>query len=128
MFPPVAERTPVSPFLASAGLRLAPIGWEPSYHSIDTVTDKSCRGNQPELRPSARQLNGNFRIADNLATRDSFPITNAFGTNPTGELITSRFPVTRPQSRATKNGHSFQFRQADIAAHLDENRVYSVPV
>jgi len=51
MFPPVAERTPVSPFLASAGLRLAPIGWEPSYHSIDIVTDKSGRGNQPELRP-----------------------------------------------------------------------------
>src|SRR6266478_2295482 len=37
--------------LASVGLRLARIGWEPSYHSIDTVTDKSRRGNQPELIP-----------------------------------------------------------------------------
>src|SRR3984893_14689980 len=37
--------------LASVGLRLAPIGWEPSYHSINTVTDKSRRGNQPELIP-----------------------------------------------------------------------------
>jgi len=41
------------------------------------MTDKSRRGNQPELRPSAGQLNGNFRIADNLATRDSFAITSA---------------------------------------------------
>src|SRR5438270_6691489 len=100
------------PGIAIFGLRrpsTCPIAWEPSYHSIDTVTDKSWRGNQPELRPTARQLNGNFRIADNLATRDSFPITNAFiGTNRTGELITSRLPVTRPQSRATKHGHSFQ--------------------
>src|SRR5260370_38603356 len=37
--------------LASVGLRLAPIGWERSYHSIDTVTDKTRRGNQPELIP-----------------------------------------------------------------------------
>jgi hypothetical protein len=27
------------------------IGWEASYHSIDAVTDKSRRGNQPELIP-----------------------------------------------------------------------------
>src|ERR1700730_6653905 len=37
--------------LASVGLRLAPIGWEPSYHSLNTVTDKSRRGNQSELIP-----------------------------------------------------------------------------
>jgi hypothetical protein len=43
--------------------------------------------------------------------------TRAFvGTNPTDEPITSGLPVTRPQSRATKHGHSFQFRQAEIAA------------
>src|SRR6266702_3830204 len=35
--------------LASVGLRLAPIGWEPSYHSIETLTDKSPQGNPPQL-------------------------------------------------------------------------------
>src|SRR5258707_9820856 len=29
--------------------------------------------------------------------------------------MTSEWPVTRPQSRTSKHGHSFEFRQADIA-------------
>ena len=37
--------------LASVGLRLAAIGSESSYHSVDTVTNKSRRGNQTELIP-----------------------------------------------------------------------------
>src|SRR5258706_896288 len=52
--------------LASVGLRLAPIGWEPSYHSINTVTDKSRRGNQPELIPlgEADMRNGVAAVGD----------------------------------------------------------------
>jgi hypothetical protein len=34
--------------------------------------------------------------------------------------------VIRPQSRASKRGHSTQFRQADVAALIGRNRAYSV--
>src|SRR5438105_215623 len=52
--------------------------------------------------------------------RDPVPdllTSSAFvGTNPTDASIVSGLPVIRPQSRARKRGHSFQFRQAGIAA------------
>lgn len=39
----------------------------------------------------------------------------------TGESGSSRrVPVTRPQSKASKHGHSFQFRQADVAPLIGE--------
>src|SRR5271167_435648 len=40
----------------------------------------------------------------------------AYCRQPLPNRVTSELPVTRPQSRASKHGHSFQFRQADIAA------------
>jgi hypothetical protein len=50
--------------------------------------------------------------------------TRAFiGTNPETLLPFARDP---PSNGGSKHGHSFQFRQADIAVLMDENRVYSV--
>src|SRR5258707_2629546 len=37
------------------------------------------------------------------------------------QVATSGWPVTRPKSRASKHGNSFQFRQANIAALIGRN-------